>query len=422
MLLGNLLLNGAAAFELFMLGKIGVETLAAYSIAMSSVWALFNSVHGGLINAAMAVVSRKYGAKQHEEINAALPGMLFTGVIFFSAFALICYAVMVPAFIFFGAKGAVLRQVTGYMSMSLVLSFIMPFYSQLLGVARGIGDSITPLRIICVIVPLNILLNAVFIGLMGLGIMGAAYSAVATYVAGAALYTMVFIRGIGGIKLRPGPLRNRLFFSYFRLSLKSILQNFTNDSGSMIMLRIISPFGNAFIAAYGIVSRLINFLMMAGWPICNSGGVIVGHNLGAGIRKRAIETIMASTKVFLWITVPTAVLFFFWAVPIMGAFSADAAVIGFGRLFLMIIAPALLFMALGQACQSGFSGAGFIGTPTSVNILAFIIIRPFLSVALDRLPSTGPSGVFWATSVSFVFYGIVYWFIYKNERWANKEI
>jgi Na+-driven multidrug efflux pump len=162
--------------------------------------------------------------------------------------------------------------------------------------------------------------------------------------------------------------------------------------------------------------------MMAGWPICNSGGVIVGHNLGAGIRKRAIETIQASTKVFLWITIPTAALFFFLASPVMGAFSADASVIGFGRQFLMIIAPALLFMALGQACQSGFSGAGFIGTPTLVNILAFIIIRPLLSVALDSLPSAGPSGVFWAMSVSFVFYGIVYWFIYKNERWANKEI
>jgi Na+-driven multidrug efflux pump len=79
--------------------------------------------------------------------------------------------------------------------------------------------------------------------------------------------------------------------------------------------------------------------------------------------------------------VPTAVLFFFWAVPIMGAFSADAAVIGFGRLFLMIIAPALLFMALGQACQSGFSGAGFIGTPTSVNILAFIINNQAISLS-----------------------------------------
>ncbi len=422
MLLGNILLNGAAAFELFMLGKIGVETLAAYSIAMSSVWALFNSVHGGLINAAMAVVSRKYGAKRHGEINAALPGMLFTGVVFFSVFALVCYAIMVPAFVFFGAKGAVLKQVTGYMSISLLLSFIMPFYSQLLGVSRGMGDSMTPLKIICVLVPLNILLNAIFIGPMGLGIMGAAYSAVATYVVGAALYTVVFIRGIGGIKLRPGPVKNGLFFTYAWLSVKSILQNFTNDAGSMIMLRIISPFGNTFIAAYGIVSRLINFLMMAGWPICNSGGVIVGHNLGAGIRKRAVETILASTKVFLWITVPTAALFFFWAAPVMGAFSSDAAVIEFGRQFLMIIAPALLFMALGQACQSGFSGAGFIGTPTLVNILAFIIIRPLLSVALDRLPSAGSSGVFWAMSVSFVFYGIVYWLIYKNERWANKEI
>jgi len=422
MLIGNLILNGAAAFELFMLGRISIETLAAYSIAMSSVWALFNSVHGGLINAAMAVVSRRYGAGRHGEISAALPGMLFTGVVFFTAFALACYAVMVPAFAFFGAKGGVLKQVADYMSISLLLSFVMAFYSQLLGVSRGMGDSMTPLKIIIAIAPLNIILNWLFIGVMKTGILGAAYSAIATYCAGAVLYVIVFIRGKGGVKLRFGPVINPLFKQYAFLSIKSILQNFTGDAGTMIMLRIIAPFGNAFIAAYGIVLRLINFLMMAGWPICNSGGVIVGHNLGAGARKRAVETIIAGTKVFLWITAPTAALFFFCAAPVMEAFTPDAAVAGFGIKFLMIIAPALLFMALGQACQSGFSGAGFIGTPTFVNILAFIIIRPVLSVILDRPQFAGPAGVFWAMSLSFVIYGIVYWFIYKNGKWADKEI
>jgi putative MATE family efflux protein len=422
MMLGNILLNVAAAFELFLLGKIGIETLAAYSIAMSSVWALFNSVHGGLINAAMAVVSRRYGAKQHDEISSALPGMLFIGVIFFSTFALVCYAVMVPAFVFFGAKGAVLKQVTGYMSAVLILSFIMPFYSQLLGVSRGIGDSTTPLKIISVIVPLNIILNAVFIGRMNAGIIGAAYSAIATYFTGAALYTIIFIRGNGGVKLRLGPFKSRLFFPYAGLAVKSVLQNFTGDAGTMIMLRIIAPFGDAFIAAYGIVSRLINFLMMAGWPICNSGGVIVGHNLGAGFRKRAIETVLESTKVFLWITVPTAVIFFFYAAAVMRAFTTDAAVVEFGRQYLVIIAPSLLFMAVGQACQSGFSGAGFIGTPTIVNVAAFIILRPLLAVAFDKIPGIGSAGVFWAISAAYLVYGIVYWFIYKDGRWANKEI
>ena len=422
MLIGNLILNAAAAFELFMLGRISIETLAAYSIAMSSVWALFNSVHGGLINAAMAVVSRKHGAGRHEEISAALPGMLFTGVIFFTAFALVCYAVMVPAFAFFGAKGDVLKQVTDYMSISLLLSFVMAFYSQLLGVSRGMGDSMTPLKIIIAIAPLNIILNWLFIGVLKTGILGAAYSAIATYCAGAALYIIVFIRGKGGVKLRFGPVINPLFKQYALLSVKSILQNFTGDAGMMIMLRIIAPFGNAFIAAYGIVSRLISFLMMAGWPICNSGGVIVGHNLGAGMKNRAAGAVLGSMKVFSWITAPAAVLLFFWAVPVMKAFTNDAAVIEYGRLYLIILAPSLLFMVAGQACQSGFSGAGFISVPTAVNVIAFIVLRPLLAVIIDGIPAAGPSGVFWGVSISFVFYGVIYWFIYRNGKWADKEI
>lgn len=422
MFLANLLLNAVTGVEMYLLGKINVESLAAYSIVVTSFMALYASVHGGLINAAIAFVSRRCGAGEQGKVSEALPSMLLFGMGVFVCFGLIAYASLTPVLNFFGAKGDVLAMSKDYLSIMLLTCIFMSFYSVLLGVARGAGDSLTPLKIIGVIAVINIVLDVLFIGYFNMGIKGAAYAGVATYMTGAALYVRVFLKGLGGIKLSKASFKPGLVKTYAVLTWKSLGQNFTADTGNILMLKIVSGYGNPFIAAYGVVGRLINFLMMAGWPICNSGGVVVGQNLGKKKMGRAMASVVESFKIYLWVVLPTTVAFYFFSGPIISVFTADAAVAAYGATYLKIVSLCLPLMAAGLAAQGAFNGAGSIGMPTVLNVLSYIIVRVGLALYLPGFQAIREAGVFWAFSLSFVFFGIINWVFYRRGKWTRKEI
>jgi putative MATE family efflux protein len=422
MILGNILQNAAAAFVLFLMGRIGVEALAAYSIVMTSVMALFYSVHGALINAAIAFVSRKAGAGRMDVVNKALPGMLGFGTLLFLAYGAIVVLTAGPVLSFFGAKGEVLGMAREYAFLAMISCFFMTFYSLLLGVSRGAGDSVTPLKVVLVMSVSNIILNGVLTLWFGMGLRGAAISETAGYFVGAVVYSLIFVRGLHGIKLGKFTWDKNEVLSYAKLTMKSLVQNFSIDIGVLAMLRIVAGYGYAFIAAYGIVQRLLGFLLMIGWPITNSGGVIVGQNLGKKMIQRAMDTIKSSYHVFLWAAVPATLACVFIPSWLMSRFTDNADVISFGRDFLLILSPAIVFLAMGLASQAGLSGAGFITVPTVANIIILVFLRLFLAATLPGFAHFNGNGVFLSVSLTVVLYGIVNWYMYRQGNWTKKEI
>lgn len=424
MVLANLVQNLASVFELFLLGRIGLEALASISIVMSSVFALNLSVHGGLINGAIAIISRHAGAKKHEEINRVLVQMFIFAAFVFGIFSLTIFIFLNPILTFFGAQGAVLTMSADYIKI-LLLSFL-PFSIYTVGMAalRSAGDSVTPLKVIMVMMFFNIVLNPIFIVVLHLGVKGAALSGLVMNTAAAVYYIIVFTRGIHFFKIRPKDIKIdlKIMSKYASLSLKSIGQGFTGDLGTVAMLKIVSVFGNPMIAVYGIVGRLVYFLLMFGWPIGNSGGLILGQNLGMKIKERAKQTVIETIKVFGYISVPVSICFFVFATPILQLFTSDTVVLQYGTFYLRLMAVVLPLFGAGLNIQSAFNGAGSTGTPTVVTFISFIIVRIPLALLLPVLPVIGKNGVFIAVAVSMIVYALIYIVLYNEGSWINKEL
>ncbi len=424
MVLANVVQNIASIFELFLLGRIGLEALAAISIVMSSVFALNLSVHGGLINGAIAIISRHAGAKKHEEINKVLVQMFIFGAFVFGLFSLTIFIFLNPILEFFGAKGDVLIMASGYIKIFL-LSFL-PFSIYTIGMAalRSAGDSITPLRVIMVMMFFNIILNPIFIVVLHMGVKGAALSALVMNTAAAVYYIVVLNRGIHFFRIRLSDIRIdlKLMSKYAFLALKSIGQGFTGDLGTIALLKIVSAYGNPMIAAYGIVGKLVYYLLMFGWPIGNSGGLILGQNLGMNIKERARQTVIETIKVFGYLSLPVSVCFFVFARQILQLFSSDPVVLQYGILYLRLMGLVMPLFGAGLNIQSSFNGAGSTGTPTVVTFISFIMIRIPLAMLLPILPAIGRDGVFMAVAVSMAVYALIYIALYNRGNWINKEI
>lgn len=424
MVLANIIQNLASAFELFLLGRIGIDALAAIAIVLTSVYGLNLSVHGGLINGAIAILSRYAGAKRHDDLNKALGQIFIFAVLVFGVFSFLIYIFLDPILVFFGAKGDVLIMASGYIKIML-LGFL-PFSVYTIGMValRSLGDSVTPLKVIIVMMVFNIILNPIFIVAMNLGVKGAALSGLVMNIAAAVYYIIIFTNGIHLFRLKWSDFKPdfTLLKMYAGLSLKSIGQGFIGDAGNLAMLKIISAFGNPMIAGYGIGGRLFFYILMFGWPIGNSGALIVGQNLGMKIKERVRQTVVETIKVFGYITVPAALIFIVFARPIVQLFTHDDVVIKYGVYYLRVISVFMPFFGAGLNIQSIFNGAGATGTPTVVTFVSSILVRVPLAMALPLIPALAEYGIFWAVGISMAVYSVIYVVLYNRGRWMNKEI
>ncbi len=422
MIAANVLQNCAAGFEMYLIGKINLEALAAFAIVTSSFYGLYLSLHGGLINAAIAMTSRYAGRGNHAELNRAVAQMLVFAVLIFGLFSLAFYIFMDPMLVFFGAKGAVFAMAKEYTSI-LLLGFL-PFaiFSIFLAALRGAGDSITPLKVVGIMCVFWAALNYLFIIKLNLGLKGAALTGVCVNTLMALIYGFVFVKGRHFFKLKAEYFRpdKMLFNTFAVLSSKAVLQGFVFDASSMLMLKLISGYGNAFIAAYGIVLRVGYFVMMIGWPIGNSGGVVVGHNLGAGHKDRAMQVVKDAAAVFSAFTIPVSIVYFFFPGFVLGLFTDDPATVNYGMYFMRTMAFALPLMGAGLMAQSAFNGAGAIGFSL---ILSSIVYWPVRIVMALVFPMTAMKeyGIFWAMSLSLIFFAFIYWFYYGRRNWMNRE-
>jgi len=424
MVAGNLFINLISAVELYLIGTIGLEALTAISIINTSVFAFYLSIHGGLINGAITMISRYAGRKDHALANKSLAQMLLFSVFIFGIFFLIVYFFKNNILVFFGAKENVLHQASFYIDIFCLSFFSMGIYSVFLGVLRGAGDSMTPLKLVISCYVLIGGLNFVFIKIFKFGLRGVALSNLISFSIAALIYLVVFIKGIHffKIKIKDFIPDFMILKTYFELAIKAISQGFINDIGAMAMLKMMASFGNEFIAAYGIVARLIYFIQMFGWPIGNSGGVVVGHNLGANNKQRARGAIMESMKIYSWIFFPATILFLVFARQIAGFFTGNDSVINYSVYFLRLLSFLLPVLCVGLIVQSGFNGAGVMGTSAIVIFISYILIRIPLAYVLINLTQLKELGIYWAIAVSIVVNSVIFWILYKREEWLQKKI
>ncbi len=424
MVAGNLFINLISTIELYLVGTIGLEALTAISIINTSVFAFYLSIHGGLINGAITMISRYIGRKDHELANRALAQMLLFSVFTFSIYFLIVYFLKYNILVFFGAKGDVLLYASEYIDILCMTFISIAVYSVFLGVLRGAGDSVTPLKLVITCYIFTGILNFMFIKIFKFGLKGAALSNLISFSIAALIYFIIFIKGIYFFKLKIKDFIPdfAILKTYFELTIKAISQGIINDIGAMAMLKMMTGFGNEFIAAYGIVMKLIYFIQMFGWPIGNSGGVVVGHNLGAKNIARAKQAVMESMKIYSYIIFPAAILFLLFPEPIIQLFTTNTDVIHYSVYFLRLLSFLLPVLCVGLIIQSGFNGAGVMGTSAIVIFVSYITIRIPLAYVLMNWTQLKEFGIYWAIAVSIVVNSLMFWILYKREEWLQKKI
>jgi putative MATE family efflux protein len=359
---------GAALVDTWWLAKLGDDALAGMVLVFPFVL-LAGTVAGGSIGAGIsAAVARALGARQHEQADAVLMhGLIINGVIggFYTAVMLIFGRAIYSAT---GGRGGELEAALIYSNVLFAGNTLFWIMNALMSVIRGTGNMFVPALVSCGSVVLMLPLSPCLIFGLGpfpaFGIAGSAVSLLVTYVIGTLILAWYILAGRCVVKFKRTTLRWRTFVAILSIgaagTIVSVLINLTASANNALVSLL---GGAAAVAGYGTAARLEFLLIPLAFGLGAPLVAMVGTNIGAGNRQRALKIVLIGGAVAFGVTESIGILAALFPEGWLKLFTRDATAIKVGSDYLRIVGPAFGFFGLGVGMYFALLGANLLFWP-----------------------------------------------------------
>ena len=419
----NILQTTYQLIDTFWLGRLGANAVAAVSLSFPVLF-LVLSIGSGLTLAGTVMVAQYKGADNQKMVDFSSSQSVFLIFLISILLAIISYYAAGPLMSIIGAGPEIYEDSVSYFkvsSLGFVFLFLFFIFQSLM---RGIGNVMLPVYIILLTVFLNLILDPLFIYGYGpipaYGVAGAAWASVLTQGLSAAIGLFILFRGKNGIKIR----LKAMYFDVlnlkriFNLGFPASVEQSTRALGMTMMVIIVTSFGSEVVAAYGIGSRILSFIIIPALGLGIATTSLVGQNIGALKIKRAEAVANLSNKIAFFGLTTIGIIMFIFAEQLTAFFIPnDPTVIRDGALFIKIMAPSFGLLGVQQVTNGVFNGAGFTKASMLISILSLWVIRFPLAYILSYNTDLGHEGIWWAFPISNLIAAIAAFSYFKMGYW-----
>ena len=431
MLLGNIAQQLYNTVDTIVVGKyIGDNALAAVGSCgpiVNMLLVLFIGISAG----ASIMVSQYFGARNREDLSQTIGNCITATVICCGVLILVATPLIRPVLEILNTPASILDWCEDYLKICLWGIAGLAFYNILSGILRGMGDSVWPLIFLLVATGINIVLDIVFVAVLGMEVAGVALATIIAQIVSAALcmVKLAVMRkdyDFGFRYMRP---RGRYVKTLVRLGLPSGLTQAIFSSAMIIVQSLTNQFGEMFIAANVVIMRVDGFAMMPNFSFGTALTTYAGQNVGAGLYDRVTK----GAKQGLWMAVGcsasiTAVILLFGK-GLMHLFTDTQDLVELSYRLMMILAVGYIAMAVTQSLSGIMRGAGDTMTPMWISLITTVAIRVPVAYGIAWLtsPTGNPAdGMKECIQISL----LASWCIgaaltvlfYRMGKWKNKRI
>ncbi len=285
--------------NLFYISLLDDPSLTAAVGYASALTFFYVSLSVGMMIAATALVSRALGAGDRPHARE-VAGSALAWLVIVTGVAIVASLPFVPAMLtLIGATGETRDVAAVFMWIVLPSTPLLGLGMCATGLLRATGDAkramFTTLwfgGVIAVLDPLLILA-------LGLGVPGAAI-ATATARIGMVAYGLATLIRKHDLIARPSlPAMRRDFPPLAKIGIPAILTNIATPVGNGYMTAAMAPYGDAAVAAWTIISRLVPVAFGGLFALSGAVGPVVGQNFGAHlydrVRKALTDSLIVST-------------------------------------------------------------------------------------------------------------------------------
>lgn len=363
--------------DLFVVGLYNeAETTTAVAIG-SQVMHMLTVIIVGFAMGTTVRIGRYVGAKDEQAAGRTVGA----SVVFFAAFAAVLTVALLLCTNIITNVMLTPAEAVGETRLYLLICFAgVPFitaYNVISSIFRGAGDSRRPMYFVAVACVVNIALDFVLIGGLGLGAAGAALGTVLGQ-AVSVLFSLFVMRGRDfGFRVTRQDIRadRESFAQICKVGAPIACQDGLIQVAFIVITVIANSRGLVVSAAVGIVEKIISFLFLVPSAFLAAISAITAQNMGADKPERA----RASLGYGLLITVCwgafCAIYNQFLPETLVGLFTRDDLVLAAGCAYLRAYAFDTLFAAV-HFCFSGyFCGDQKAGISFLHNIIAIVMVR-----------------------------------------------
>ncbi len=426
--MANILQTAYQLTDTFWVGRLGAGAVAAVSVSFPVIFLLI-SVGGGLAVAGSILVSQYAGARNERMVNHVSAQTILMVATASLVLSLTGYLIAPLVIGSMGVAPEILLNATRYLRISFLGLVFLFCYAMFQSIMRGIGEVRLPLYIVLSTVFLNLVLDPMFIfgwgPLPAAGVAGAAYATVCTQGLSALIGLVVLFGGRFGFHLKLADFAPDLpiMKKTVRLGLPASIEQSTRALGLMVMTFLVSSFGTLTIAAYGIGTRVLSFVIIPALGLSMASATLVGQNIGAGNAKRASDIARLAAWLGFWVLSAVGVAAFLFAVPLVRFFvPADPGVIRAGARFVRTMALTFGLIGVQMALAGAFRGSGNTLVTMLLALLSLWVLQFPSAYLLSKHTALGADGLWWAFPFANVVTAAfcVGWF--ARGTWKNKRL
>jgi putative MATE family efflux protein len=416
-----------ALFDTIFVAKLGSGALATIGYT-EGMMTIFYAIGVGFSMATTALVARRIGEHDKKAASEVAAQAIIIGMAFSVVLAIPGIFYSKELLSIMGASAQTVED--GYLYTTYMMSFniVIMLLFIINAVFRSSGDAAISMKVLFVANIMNIVLDPCLIFGLGpfpeLGIKGAAIATVIGRGTAVVYQFFILFRGNGRIHvaLIDFKLKLKTIVSLIKLSYGGIGQYLIATSSWIILVRILSEFGDDAVAGYQIAIRIVIFSILPSWGLSNAAATMVGQNLGAKNPERAEKSVWRTAYINVCIMVFFACIFLYDSRALVSLFIDDEVVIGFGVKALKIISLGYLCYAFGMVMPQAFNGAGDTATPTWINLISFWFIQIPVAYFLALTTGMNESGVFSSIVIGETALAILGIWLFRKGKWKLMEV
>src|SRR5437667_8470732 len=333
------------------------------------------AVGGGISSA----IARALGAGRRADADALVVHALAIAVAFGLLFMLAVLGGGRWLYSAMGGSGASLTAALTYSTVVFSGAILIWVFNSLSNVIRGTGNMAVPAVVTfagaAALIPLSPCLIFGWGPFPRLGVVGGAVAVIAYYVVGSIALVAYLRAGRSVVRLSFAAVRFRwpLFRDILRVGAVAALITVQTNLTIAIATGLVGRFGPAAIAGYGTGSRveylLIPLVFGLGGPLV----AMVGTNIGAGQRDRAVRAAWIGAAIAAGLTELIGLAAAAFPHAWLGLFDTDPAMLDAGSRYLHAVGPFYGLFGLGMALYFASHGAGRLLWPLLANLARLAI-------------------------------------------------
>lgn len=356
---------------------VGKEALSAVGGTSAMLVNVFVGFFVGVSSGAGVVVAQYYGAQKADDVKKAVHTAIFLSIASGIILTFVGFFMMPVFSVWMKTPEDVLTLTVSYLRIYALGMIPNLVYNMGAGILRAVGDSKRPLYFLIVSCITNIILDILFVLVLGMGVVGVASATIICQTISATLVILSLTKTEKIYRFSPKNLKahKKHLIRILSIGIPAGIQSLMYSSSNVLIQTAINEFGTDAVAAWAAYSKIDSLF----WMAISSFGIgvttFVGQNYGAGLYKRVRQCVRQSAIIMIIVSVTFTIIYYNWGALAFQLFTTDPSVMAIGGNMLHYLCPFYITYIAIELLSGALRGMGDSLHPMIISVMGICFLR-----------------------------------------------